>query len=568
MKISQIVIHNFRGIIHQQFVMNSYTLLIGGNNAGKSSVIDAIRAFYEKDKFTYQEAVDFPLIGATDEESWIEIEFLLSKEEFENLADIYKYETNKLRVRKYFKTRSLLADGKTAKGAILGYKTDRTLSNEPFYGAKNVQNGKLGNIIYIPAISKVDDFTKLSGPSALRDLITNIMSGVVQGSQPYTAFAESVESFSLEIKNASTADNKSLTGFETELNTMLQEWGTEFSMSFRTPSPTDLIKNMVQWELIDNMLTKSQAADKYGSGFQRHFIYSIIRLANDYMPAQTKSKTKEFSPKMNLLLFEEPEAFLHPPQQQRLCKDIIKLSTSPDWQVLATTHSSHFVSKSTNRLPSLIHLLKENGTTKIRQILIEDWNEIVNNNDLINTIIKKYPKQAKKLTSEQDSSNGEALRYFLFLNAERANAFFSSKTLLVEGGTELGFINRLIDDGKIPLGTGVCVFDSFGKYNVHRFMNLFGKLGIRHSVIIDDDSDKEGTQLQMHQEINQMILDSKNEYTEKIITIPENLESFLNTQLNLVSHQKPQAILTKYDNGEISEERISAFINIVNQSLS
>ena len=52
MKISQIVIHNFRGIIHQQFVMNSYTLLIGGNNAGKSSVIDAIRAFYEKDKFT------------------------------------------------------------------------------------------------------------------------------------------------------------------------------------------------------------------------------------------------------------------------------------------------------------------------------------------------------------------------------------------------------------------------------------------------------------------------------------------------------------------------------------
>ena len=143
MKINQIVIHNFRGIIHQQFVMNPYTLLIGGNNAGKSSVIDAIRAFYEKDKFAYQETVDFPFVGATDEESWIEIEFLLSIEEFENLADIYKYETNKLRVRKYFKTRSLLADGKTAKGAILGYKTDRTLSNEPFYGAKNVQNGKL-----------------------------------------------------------------------------------------------------------------------------------------------------------------------------------------------------------------------------------------------------------------------------------------------------------------------------------------------------------------------------------------------------------------------------------------
>ena len=50
MRIEHILIHNFRGIIHQDFNLNSYTLLIGGNNAGKSSVVDAIRAFYEKDK--------------------------------------------------------------------------------------------------------------------------------------------------------------------------------------------------------------------------------------------------------------------------------------------------------------------------------------------------------------------------------------------------------------------------------------------------------------------------------------------------------------------------------------
>ena len=271
---------------------------------------------------------------------------------------------------------------------------------------------------------------------------------------------------------------------------------------------------------------------------------------------------------MNLLLFEEPEAFLHPPQQQRLCRDIIKLSTSPDWQVLATTHSSHFVSKSTNRLSSLIHLSKEKGTTEIRQILINDWNEIVTKNGMLDVLAQKYPELVKQSNIGDDDSNSEALRYFLFLNSEHANAFFSTRTLLVEGGTEVGFISRLIDEGKIPLGTGVCIFDSFGKYNVHRFMNLFGKLGIRHSVIIDDDSDKKGNRLQMQQDINQMILDSKNEYTEKVITIPENLESFLNTQLNLPSYQKPQAILMKYDNGEISEERISAFINLVNQSLS
>lgn len=294
MRIEHILIHNFRGIIHQEFYLNSYTLLIGGNNAGKSSVVDAIRAFYEKDKFSFQETYDFPKKGAIDKESWIEITYELTSDEYDSLADNYKYTINKLKVRKYFQTDVRLSDGKTAKGAIVGYTSNGELSSEHFYGAKNVQTGKLGNIIYIPAISKVDDFTKLSGPSALRDLITNIMSGVVEGSKPYEEFEKSIESFSKKIKNAKTGDNKSLVGFENELNNMLSEWGTEFNMSFKSPTSADLIKNMVQWDLIDGVLEKNQSADKFGSGFQRHFIYSIIKLANDYLSNPVKSKKKTF----------------------------------------------------------------------------------------------------------------------------------------------------------------------------------------------------------------------------------------------------------------------------------
>jgi predicted ATPase len=39
MRIEHVLIHNFRGVIHQEFTLNPYTLLIGGNNAGKSTVI-------------------------------------------------------------------------------------------------------------------------------------------------------------------------------------------------------------------------------------------------------------------------------------------------------------------------------------------------------------------------------------------------------------------------------------------------------------------------------------------------------------------------------------------------
>ncbi len=568
MRIKHILIHNFRGIIHQEFYLNSYTLLIGGNNAGKSSVVDAIRAFYEKDKFSFQEAYDSPKKGAADKESWIEITFELTSDEYDSLADNYKYNANKLKVRKYFQTDVRLSDGKTAKGAIIGYNSNGKLSNEHFYGAKNVQTGKLGNIIYIPAISKVDDFTKLSGPSALRDLITNIMSGVVEGSKPYEQFEKSIESFSKEIKNAKTGDDKSLVGFENELNNMLSEWGTEFNMSFKSPTSADLIKNMVQWDLVDGVLEKNQSADKFGSGFQRHFIYSIIKLANDYLSNPVKSKTKDFSPKMNLLLFEEPEAFLHPPQQQRLCSDLIKLANSDAWQVLATTHSSHFVSRSTYMLPSLVHLSKADGNTYIHQILQGDWEEIVSNNSLIDTLALKYPKLTNTLRSGVNKSNFEALKYFLCLNAERANSFFSTNTILVEGGSEVGIINRLIDDGHIVNGAGLCVFDSLGKYNIHRFMNLFGKLGINHSVIIDDDTNKNGEEREMQQEVNKMIETSKNDFTKTIIKIPGNLELLLDIKVRARSDQKPQAILMQYDNGNIKMEKIQALANLVNRCIS
>lgn len=568
MQISHILIHNFRGIIHQGFHLNPYSLLIGGNNAGKSTVVDAIRSFYEKDKFSFQDFADFPQKGSKDNESWIEITFFLTNEEYDSLADIYKHTPNVLKVRKYFKTNGRMSDGKSAKGAIVGYKSDGTISNEHFYGAKNVQTGKLGNIIYIPAISKVDDFTKLSGPSALRDLITNIMSGVIQGSAAYAQFEKSVGEFSKEIKTAETDDAKSLVGFECELNGMLQEWGTEFSMSFKAPSSAELIKNMVQWDLIDDVLEKAQSPEKFGSGFQRHFIYSIIRLANDYMPAGTTTKSKDFAPCMNLLLFEEPEAFLHPPQQMRLCRDLIQLSKSDNWQVLATTHSSHFVSKSTDMLSSLIHLMKVDGITTIHQILQSDWDDIVANNGMIDELAKKYPDLANNLKAGANKSDFEALRYFLCLNAERANAFFSSHTILVEGGSEVGIINRLIDDGLIPNGAGVCVFDSFGKYNIHRFMNLFGKLGIRHSVIIDDDSDKTGNKLKMQQDVNQMIENLRNDFTVRIEHIPGNLELLLDTKLRARSDQKPQAILLKYDSGAIAPDKIQALIGIVNRCIT
>jgi putative ATP-dependent endonuclease of OLD family len=554
-KLINIFIHNFRGVINTSMNFHPYTLLVGANNAGKSTIIDCIRAFYEKDGFKFKKDEDFPLKGAIDHESWIELTFSLNDEEYNSLKDDYKTSEKILKVRKYFQTNEILHDGKTATGSILGYKSDGTLSNEPFYGAKNVQSGKFGDLIYVPAISKVDEHTKLSGPSALRDLINNIMSDVVEGSEAYGALAESVFTFAGSVRTIETEDKRSLFGFESELNSLLAPWQTRFNLKFKVPSTMEIIKSMLECEIQDNHYEKPQGVEYFGSGFQRYFIYSLIQLGVKYVPQKLTKKAKDFTPSLNLVLFEEPEAFLHPPQQNDLSRNLIKMSKSEDWQIVCSTHSAHFVSRNANHIPAIIHTRRVDGIVSTFQINDEQWNSIVDANHIIQKVAEKYRKLKKTMQDEDLKPEMEAVKYFLWLNPDRAGMFFAENVLLVEGPSETALINKLLDDNKLALPWGTYILDCLGKYNIHRFMNLLSALGIDHAVLYDDDNNKDE-----HQELNQLISDSKHvEFTKSVVTLPKNVEATLGVTSPGSTHRKPQHLLYCYTTNQIEEAKLDKF---------
>jgi len=551
MKIKNIRIHNFRSIKEQEFNLKDYSLLIGANNTGKTNIIDALRIFYEKDlKFNADR--DFPKFEKNDQESWIEIKFNLTTDEFTNLRDEYKLEQNSLTVRKNLKS----ADPNRAKpnqSNIYAYEKSGNLSDNLFYGAKPVSEGKLGDIVYIPEVAKVDEYTKLSGPSAFRDSLNFVVKKVVENSPSFESLSKSFIDFNKKFKKDASRDGVSIQNFIDDVNKEIKDWDVSFGVDINEIKPEEIIKNLVTHYLEEKHL-KDQKMDigSFGQGLQRHLIYTLIKLSSKYKDIPVKKEKKEFSPDFTLILFEEPEAFLHPAQQEVLDISLKELSSENFQQILISTHSAHFVSKNIDDIPSILKLVKNGAETIIYQL---------DENTLQNTL--KENEELKKILEEEKTEKDielESIRYCLWLDPDRCCAFFSDFVLICEGLSEKALIDTLIKERSIQLRNNrTYTLNACGKYDIHRYMNLFGKLGIKHSILYDgdDNSDK-------HKKINEFIQNNKNKFTLKLHSFPGEFEDFLEIAKESDRYKKPLNIMWHYRNGKIKKEKIDELAKIVN----
>jgi putative ATP-dependent endonuclease of OLD family len=162
------------------------------------------------------------------------------------------------------------------------------LSNSRFYGAKNIQQGKFGDLIYIPAVSRLDDHTKLTGPSALRDLINSVLKKIMDSSSAYgelrSAFNDN--EFGGKLKNEVTGEGYSLSGIETAISQDIQDWGTSFELFVNPVIPDNLVKTLVGHRVHDKALGQTQDPKSYGQGFQRLLIFTLIKLSVPSRPSE------------------------------------------------------------------------------------------------------------------------------------------------------------------------------------------------------------------------------------------------------------------------------------------
>ncbi len=551
MTIKEVKIHNFRGIRDVSFRMSDYTLLIGANNAGKSTVVDAIRCFYEKDSCKFEEGRDLPkgVGNESVDSSWVEICYELAEDEKDSLKEAYRSDDCSLRLRKYFHPKEV--EGRKS-GFIYFVSAANEVSTDSFYGARNVQCGKLGNVIYIPAFSRVDETTKLTGPSALRDMLAHLFKQFVGSSKAYDEFTSAIEALSHNLNEQKVNGDYALSDLGGEINRSLRDWGAEFNLSLIPPSNTDIIKSMIDWHIYDKTLGCQQDITSYGSGFQRHFIFALIQACAKYRPVEESMKATDFKPKMDLILFEEPEAFLHPQQQSVMARSLRNQAKSGQYQVLVTTHSAQFLSSNMDDISKIVRMQRDK---KGHSVSFQVSNEMLNEICSSNRDFTGYPDID---TSDMPREDLEMIRYQIWMDPLRAGMFFAQQVLVVEGATETAFINRLLDDEKLQLPPGAFVVESLGKFNMHRYMKLLDALGIQHSVL--HDKDKSTNQKSW----NALIHDNRNERTLRVHVLDDDLEVSLGLgKYKGRSDNKPANLLYKYEHNEIAESKVQEFSRMI-----
>jgi len=219
------------------------------------------------------------------------------------------------------------------------------------------------------------------------------------------------------------------------------------------------------------------------------------------------------------------------------------------------------VSCNTGDVADLVCVSKEDSITKISQIDEKEVVELFGENLAIVELLQKCGESKEgDAMPPQLQTELESVRHFLWLNPERCGLFFAHRVLIVEGLSEQVLINYLLKTRKIDAGSkAVFVLDACGKYNIHRFMNLLGRLRIKHAVLHDLNTGAGEKKKAVHEQLNKFIADSANQSTVKIDTLPKSLEEFLGLDIEPNDRWKASKILLAAQQAIIEEKKFRAF---------
>ena len=465
MRLKSISIKNFRAINGGKniikFDKNNIVFIFGKNNIGKSSILHAYKYFSsptEKALIT-----DF---YNNDPKNNIVMEATFIKED----SDLDKF--NDLKLNKWVdKTTGMIKVRKTwsKEGDKATKETydpnDGQYKLNGFGGLDTILTSATPNIILIEAMPNISLLAKWLDDKIKSELLASLK---LQHKAEYDTAISAIEVLQQKAEN-----NSYLTTMADSANTVFNSTFPEFEIKITQDKSkgVDLTKSFEKYfnivigkkgEEVDTLLEAAQSLDElsmkendsyrnfslHGHALIRQAIVTLLGIFGN-----TKEGEK------HIILFEEPELYLHPSNKRRFRETLYELANKENYQVICISHDPQLIDLSKEHMSLARFVQLENGETEIYQT---DDNIFNKDNETKNKV--------------------QMLNRF---NPHICESFFADEVILVEGDTEAIVLRELIQ--KHYADKELFVLNTGSKNNIPFFINVLSNFKIKQHIIHDSD---------------------------------------------------------------------------------
>jgi putative ATP-dependent endonuclease of the OLD family len=322
MKISRVLVRNFRSIKQADISLADFSIFVGQNNHGKTNLFESIEWFYNAKSSTED------LFFDKNTSEPIEVELIytdVSEEDIEKLST----ETNKTKIRSLLDGETSFAVKKTSTTHKRTYTVNGVTKPNPS-GLDTAINEFLPKLEYVTTKIRLEDVSQYKDKNPIGQMLSGVLTAIVAESEEYREFRSQFQrlfeddSSEVRVKLNELGDEVCL-----YLNKQFPE-GVDVRFTVNPPQFSDLLKSF-DTTVNDGVATKAHAK---GDGMQRAIMLAIIQAYADFRRRQLDGSSF-------LFLIDEAELHLHPSAQRLLKKALEDISQSD--QVMLNTHSSVLV---------------------------------------------------------------------------------------------------------------------------------------------------------------------------------------------------------------------------------
>ena len=458
MKLAKLKIQNFKGLRGNQneidFSNSNIIFLLGQNNVGKSTYLRA----YEFFRTSSQKSVAEDFYNQTSEnpiiiEGWFikedgdenETELLgKGKEKDPDWIKKWVGEDGYIKVKKEWKN-----IGDSFEKFTFSPEQNNWVLNG-FGGMESLFTKYTPEPIVISAMEDQNSLEK-----KVNDLLEKEFVKKVKDTYPekYESLINGVKELQSLITGSESVENLNV-----ELNKHFQQVFTDLTLKIQA-SKDENIKIEDAFKKNHSIIVERQENQRKetflqnGHGVIRQALFNFLT----FIKRESETNRKQY-----LILFEEPEVFLHPKVAFKLRNSLYELAANIPYQIICATHS-----------PLMIDISKSHAS------LIR----VVKSTDEITATF-----QVGEDIFGRDDEQKERVQMINRFNPHICEAFYADKVILVEGDTESIVYRDLLK--RFYPNEEIFVLNTGSKNNIPFFQEILTKFQITHFVIHDTDTEK------------------------------------------------------------------------------